>query len=92
MPFAALAAALAAEWLIRVSYNSRGGHEWDFVTQTGADTGNDELQDYRPSQCQQGVNGSLAMQFQRSANGRFASGKIRSKRSLAAVAPNGGIV
>lgn len=91
MPFAALAAVVAAEWLLDTS-NSRWEDEWDFVAQTGADTGNDELQDYRPSQCQQGVNGSLALLLQRSADGRFASGKIRSKRSLVALAPNGGII
>ncbi len=93
MLFAALAAAVASEWLILDSSDSRWEGECDFVEQTGtADIGNNELEDYQQTQCQQGVNGSLALLLQRSADGRFASGGIRSKRSLAALAPNGGIV
>ena len=72
LPFAALAAAVAAEWLILDSSFSHWEDEWEFVAQTGADTGNNELQDYKPSQCQQRVNGDLALLLQRSADGRFA--------------------
>jgi hypothetical protein len=60
------------------------------VTQKGAETGNDELEDYVPGQVQ--VRGSeVALVLQRRGN-RYVSGKIRSWKSLKDMAPHGGVL
>ncbi len=54
----ALVWAAVTERLILDSFDARFRWEdaWDYVTQAGADTGNDELQGYRPAQVEPGVN------------------------------------
>jgi len=85
-----VAASLAAGELILDSRATgyRWEDEWDFVTQTGTQTGNKELQDYVPEQVRADASGlSLVLQ---QAGERYVSGKIRSKRSLQELAPDGG--
>lgn len=68
----------------------RWENEWDYVTQTGQQTGNNEVQDYVPSQVQLFDNNSLGLVLERGKERRYLSGKIRSKQSLSQLAPNGG--
>lgn len=66
---------------------------WTFVTQTGAQTGNDELQDYSPEQVQVQSNNSLDLVLEKKgsrATPMYKSGKIKSKRSLTDLAPEHG--
>ena len=62
-----VAASLAAGELILDSRATgyRWEDEWDFVTQTGAQTGNNELQDYVPEQVRADASGlSLVLNLQ----------------------------
>jgi licheninase len=60
------------------------------VAQSGAETGNDELEDYVLEQVQ--LRGSeIALVLQRRGE-RYVSGKIRSRRSLKDMAPHGGVL
>ena len=89
-PLAATSVAAGDMMLDSLASGYRWEDQWEYVTQTGAQTGNNELQDYVPEQVQldeskQGV--SLVLQ---PAGERYVSGKIRSRRSLQELAPNGG--
>jgi hypothetical protein len=64
---------------------------FEFVTQSGRDTGNDELQDFVPEQVRHTAGSGLSLVLERR-NGRYVSGKIRSRRSLHEMAPNGGVL
>lgn len=67
--------------------------EWEYITQTGQQTGNAELQDYVPSQVQinsQDRSLNLVLQKMTGRKPKYLSGKIRTKRSLAELAPIGG--
>lgn len=69
---------------------------FEFIEQAGWDTGNFELQDYRPEQVQVRNDGAhLVLQrqdvvYQQGRNDRFLSGKLVSKRTLVELAPEGG--
>ena len=71
--------------------NYQWENEWDYVTQTGYQTGNNEVQDYSPKQVQVIDNGtSVGLILQRTDEGRYLSGKIQMKKTISQMAPNGG--
>jgi hypothetical protein len=61
---------------------------FEFVTQKGRDTGNDELEDFVPEQVQ--IRGSSAVLVLQKRGDRWVSGKIRSRQNLTELLPNGG--
>lgn len=69
---------------------------FELVDEAGWDTGNNELQEYRPQQVQVMDDGAhLVMQrqdvvYKRGRNDRFLSGKLKSVKNLVEMAPNGG--
>lgn len=68
---------------------------WEFVSQTGVETGNNELQNYVPEQIQIGDNNSLHLKLTRSSyggGGGYLSGKIKSKWTLLGLAPERGLL
>jgi len=88
--FLLLATSVAASEMFLDSLASgyRWEDDWEYVTQTGVQTGNNELQDYVPGQVRPDEWGlSLVLQ---QAGERYISGKIWSKRSWQELAPNGG--
>jgi hypothetical protein len=70
----------------------RDGWEAAFerVTQTGEQTGNHELESYVPEKVEYRQDGHAYLVLSRGHNGRWTSGKIRSRRNLTQLAPNGG--
>ena len=67
---------------------ARGWDGWERVRQSGHDTGNDEEQSYVESQCQ--VRGSSMFLVLSREQDRWISGKIRSRRNLTEMCPDGG--
>lgn len=63
---------------------------FDFVEQSGHDTGNNELEDYRRENAVVTPDGCLHLRLVPVGHGRYHSGKVRSKRSISEMAPGGG--
>lgn len=64
---------------------------WEFVSQTGQQTGNNELQDYVPSNVKiSDDDNSLSLVLERVHGSKYRSGKIVSRRTLLDWAPRGG--
>lgn len=61
---------------------------FEFVTQTGAETGNNELQDYIPSQLK--VNGHVDLVLEKVSGNRYKSGKLKSTKAINELAPEHG--
>ena len=67
---------------------AQGWEQFERVNQTGKQTGNDEEENYVESHCQ--IRGSSMFLVLSNEHGQWTSGKIRSKRNLVEMAPNGG--
>jgi len=67
---------------------TQGWGDWEKVTQRGKDTGNDEDQDYRPENCQERGKSMFLVLCKEPEH--WYSGKIRSKKTLVEMAPDGG--
>lgn len=79
---------------IRVDLGAGAGRNWsdlwDFLTQTGQQTGNNELQNYEPRQVMIEGNGELKIVLNKVSGNRYRSGKIRSKNAITEWAPEYG--
>lgn len=67
-----------------------GWEGFERVAQSGRATGNDEDEDFAPGQCQ--VRDRAMFLVLSTEQGQWLSGKIRSKRNLTEMAPNGGVL
>ena len=67
---------------------TQGWGEFEPQVLTGQQTGNDEDEDYRASQCQ--VRGSSMFLVLSNEQGRWISGKLKSRHNLTQMCPDGG--